>query len=119
MGERDFAAALESHLPKSLHTESDSLAWFFSDWVNGASVPQFVLKDVKITATGATGTITTAEVPRDFTALVPLYAADASGKLMLVAQITADEAEVSFKTKVPAGTTKVLLDPHHEVLRRD
>src|SRR5947209_4336935 len=119
MGERDFAAAFAAHLPKSLHTESEPLAWFFSDWVNGASVPRFILKDVKIAGTAATGTIMTTEIPKDFTAVLPLYAADASGKLTLVAQITADEAEASFKTKVPAGTAKIVLDPNHEVLRRD
>jgi hypothetical protein len=41
------------------------------------------------------------------------------GKQMLVAQVFADDPETSVKIKVPPGTVRLLLDPKHEVLRRE
>ncbi|GAC1646773.1 MAG: hypothetical protein NVS9B15_05100 [Acidobacteriaceae bacterium] len=120
IGEGELRQAFERVLPPRLKEQSsDALAWFFSDWVNGSAVPHFALEEVRITATAASGKIVTTQAPTDFTALLPLYALKQDGSRQLVAQVVADEAEISFKIKVPAGTSKLVLDPDHEVLRRD
>ena len=120
MSEHDLQAAFEKVWPRSIRYEnSASLDWFFHDWVNGVSMPTFELQGVKITASGtATGTIATKDTPKDFTALLPLYAEMADGSQRLVAQVFADEPEAVFKIEVPAGTKRLLLDPKNEVLRR-
>jgi aminopeptidase N len=120
MAEHDLQAAFEKVWPRSIRYEnSPSLDWFFHDWVNGVAIPSFQLQSVKISAAGtATGTIAMQEIPKDFTALVPLYAEMADGSHKLIAQVFADEAETTFKVKVPTGTKRLLLDPEKEILRR-
>ena len=120
IGEDDLQQTFEKALPSSLSRQgSSSLSWFFSDWVNGASLPHFEIKELKMSGATASGTIVRSEAPRDFTAVLPLYAESASGAHTLVAQVFADDAEEPFTVKVPAGTVRVVLDPEHEVLRRD
>ncbi|MEO8727074.1 MAG: hypothetical protein ABI383_13245 [Acidobacteriaceae bacterium] len=121
VGAADLRAAFEKVLPRSLNYEgAASLEWFSEDWVNGTSVPRFALTQVKIAPSGAaSGMIETTEIPKEFTALLPIYAEMKDGKRVLVAQVFADDPETTFKVKVPAGTIKLLLDPEHEVLRRE
>ncbi len=121
IGQSDLQSALERALPRNLRYEgAASLAWFFDDWINGASVPRFALSDVKISSTGAaSGTIATTGTPKDFTALLPVYAESKEGKQVLAAQLFADDPDFNFHIKVPPGTVKLLLDPKHEVLRRE
>ncbi len=120
---RDLQAAFEKVLPASLAYEGrKSLDWFFDSWVNGASIPQFTLEEVKITPAGAkvrvTGAIRQSHTGKDTVTAVPIFAVDPKGASHFLAFVFADDPETTFKLTAPAGTTKILLDPEEMVLRR-
>ena len=78
---RDLQAAFEKVLPASLTYEGrKSLDWFFDSWVNGASIPQFNLEDVKITPwrqhVRVTGVIKETHTGKDTVTAVPIFAVD-------------------------------------------
>jgi hypothetical protein len=120
---RELQAAFEKVLPASLTYEGKkSLDWFFDSWVNGASIPQFNLDDVKLTAVGAkvrvTGTIRQSHTGKDTVTAVPVFAVNRQGISRFLAFVFVDDPETAFKLAAPAGTTKILLDPQEMILRR-
>jgi len=121
VGTADIEREFEAVTPPSLRYEnSASLDWFFSGWVNGTVIPRFEFADVVIAKDGtAKGTIRSTETSRDLVTALPIYAQSADGAQTLVAQVFADDPESDFTIKVPAGTVRLLLDPKHEVLRRE
>jgi hypothetical protein len=121
MGLTDLQSAFENVLPRRLRYENTaSLGWLFDSWINGSSIPRLELRSIKLTAAGSgSGIIGMGDTPRDFTALVPIYAELADGKRVLVAQVFCEDTETAFRVKVPPHTTNLLLDPEHELLRRD
>ena len=110
-------------LPPALFYEGQkSLDWFFDSWVNGTSIPQFVLENVRlIPAEGKVkvkGTIRQDYAARDMVTAVPLYTADREGHFRFLAFAFADEATTEFELTAPAGTTDIMLDPERTILRR-
>ncbi|MGH9569900.1 MAG: M1 family aminopeptidase, partial [Candidatus Angelobacter sp.] len=119
----DLQVAFERVLPPSLEYENrKSLEWFFDTWVNGASVPQFKLSNVKLaTAAGkvrAIGTIDESNAAKDLVTAVPIYAMDGQGQTRFLAFVFADDAKTDFTLIAPPGTRQLLLDPENTVLRR-
>ncbi len=119
----DLQAAFEAVLPASLTYESKrSLDWFFDTWVNGASIPQLALEDVKISSSGSrskiTGSIRQSRCDKDLVTAVPIFAVDAQGKSRFLNFVFADDVNTNFTLYAPAGTKQVLLDPEGMVLRR-
>ncbi|MGH9569033.1 MAG: hypothetical protein ACRD4F_05310, partial [Candidatus Angelobacter sp.] len=94
----------------------------FDTWVNGASVPHFKLRNVKLTAAAgkisATGTIDESNAAKDLVTAVPIYAMDAQGQTRFLAFVFADDVKTDFKLTAPPGTMQLLLDPQNTVLRR-
>ncbi|MBZ5524836.1 MAG: hypothetical protein LAP21_21575 [Acidobacteriia bacterium] len=120
---RDLQRAFEQVMPPSLVYEGHkSLDWFFDGWVNGASVPEFSLENVKITAAGARmkvrGSIRERFADKDLVTAVPLYAQDKDGQLKFLSLVFADEAQTDFEIQAPAGTKAIALDPENTLLRR-
>ncbi len=120
---RDLQAAFEKVMPASLTYEGrKSLDWFFDSWVNGASIPQFNLEDVKLSPAGekvrVNGTIRQSHTGKDTVTAVPIFAVNAKGASRFLAFVFVDDPETSFKLTAPAGTTKILMDPEEMILRR-
>ena len=108
-------------LPSSLRFEGKkSLDWFLDGWINGTAMPKLELKSVKFTpkGTGTTvvGTILQKDAPPDLVTSVPVYAVSVGKQLTLLGRVFADGEESSFHLSAPAGTHKIVLDPHYTIL---
>ena len=122
MTAREMIQVFEEDLPRSLWYEGHkSLDWFYQGWINGTAVPRFELRGVKYTdkeaATAVSGVILQKDAPSDLVTPVPLYASR-SGKVVLLGRVFADGPETSFHLTAPAGTRKILVDPHQTLLAR-
>jgi aminopeptidase N len=120
---RDLQRAFEQVMPPALNFEGHkSLDWFFDSWVNGASVPEFSLENVKMTVAGAKvkirGAIRERFADKDLVTAVPLYAQGKDGQLKFLAMVFADEQVTDFELDAPAGTKAIVLDPENTLLRR-
>jgi hypothetical protein len=110
-------------MPASLGYEGKkSLAWFFDSWVNGDSIPQFSLQNVRMIPTAGklkiTGTIVQEHAAHDMVTAIPMYTVDAAGKSRFLAFVFADDAKTEFTLMAPAGTKQIVLDPEETLLRR-
>jgi hypothetical protein len=119
----DLQHAFEQVMPASLGYEGKkSLAWFFDSWVNGDSIPQFSLENLRMTPTGGklkvTGTIKQEHAAHDMVTAIPMYTIDAAGKSKFLGFVFADDAKTEFTLMAPAGTKQIVLDPEETVLRR-
>lgn len=119
----DLQKAFERVMPSALAFEGHkSLDWFFDGWVNGASIPEFSLEDVKIASSGAKlkarGTIRERFADKDLVTAIPVYARAKDGQLKWVSLVFADEETTEFTIEVPAGTKELVLDPEGTLLRR-
>ena len=120
---RDLQRAFEQVLPPELSYEGQkNLDWFFDSWVNGISVPQFTIEDLRIVPAArqvkVSGVIRQRFAAKDLVTAVPLYSTDASGKSQFLAYVFVDEQKTEFTLTGPAGTQDVLLDPENTILRR-
>jgi hypothetical protein len=120
---REVQEAFENALPPSLHFEGQrSLDWFFEHWVEGTAMPQLSLARVKLAARGkqvvATGVVEQKQGPALLVTSVPIYASIPGKEPLLLGRVFADGEETSFRFAVPAGTKRLLLDPHRTVLAR-
>ncbi len=117
---RELLDVFADDLPPSLRYEGkNSLDWFLEGWVNGTALPKLELKAVKFTPKGAgsvvSGTILQKDAPQDLVTSVPVYGVTA-GKPVLLGRVFADGAESSFRISAPAGTHKIVIDPHDTIL---
>lgn len=121
MSTRDMQRAFERALPKSLYHEGKpSLAWFFNGWVNGTAMPKYQLSGVhferKGTALRASGKLLQQDAPGDLVTAVPIYAEAAKGDLRFVSRVFADGEDTAITLTVPAGTRRLVVDPHGTIL---
>ena len=121
MSTSDFQRAFERALPKSLYYEGKaSLAWFFDGWVNGTAQPRYELAGVHFDRRGASVRVSAKllqkDAPAELITAVPIYAELAKGDLRFVARVFADGEETAFTLTVPAGTNKLVIDPHGTIL---
>lgn len=120
---QDLQRAFEQVLPPALAYEGQkSLDWFFDSWINGASIPQFTLADVRITSAGpqvkVRGIIHQAYADKNMITAMPVYGVDKGGRSYFISMVFVDEPDQEFQLNAPAGTTSILLDPQGSVLRR-
>jgi hypothetical protein len=120
---RDLQHAFEQVMPPALNYEGQhNLDWFFDSWVNGSSIPEFSLEDVRLTASGTKvtvkGVVREKYAAKDLVTAVPLYSTDHTGHSQFLGFVFADDATTDFQLQAPAGTKDVLLDPARTVLRR-
>ncbi len=119
---RDLQRVFEEELPPQLYFENrKSLDWFFDGWVNGTSIPRFTLGDVKVTSkpagTMVTGKILLKDAAEGLVTSVPIYAVG-HGNPVLAGRVFVEGPETYFRLRVPAGTKKILVDPHQTLLSR-
>jgi hypothetical protein len=120
---REVLQAFEDALPPSAHFDGrKSLDWFYEEWINGTAIPRFELGGVRFAPRGgkavASGRIFLKDAPETMVAPLPIYAVTARGRPVYVGRVFADGPETEFRINVPAGTTKLLLDPYGTVLRQ-
>ncbi len=120
---RDVLQAFEDALPPSAQFDGrKSLDWFYEEWVNGTAVPRFELADVRLAPRAArsvaSGKILLKDAPDTMVAPMPIYAVVGRGKPVFAGRVFADGPQTEFRINVPAGTTKLLLDPHGTVLKQ-
>jgi len=120
---RDVLQAFEDALPPSAHFDGrKSLDWFYEEWINGTAVPRFELAGVRLAPRAArsvaSGKILLKDAPETMVAPVPIYAVAGRGKPVFAGRVFADGPETEFRVNVPAGTTKLLLDPYGTVLKQ-
>jgi hypothetical protein len=119
---REVLQVLEEELPPAMWYEHrKSLDWFYDQWVNGTSIPQIELKGLryvdKSNSTAVSGVITQKDATEELVTLVPVYGVR-GGQPELLGQVFADGRETAFQLTAPAGTRKVVLDPHQTLLTR-
>jgi hypothetical protein len=117
---RELFSVFEEDLPRPLWYEGRrSLDWFVQGWVEGVSLPHLSLQNLKFVkkqlSTEAVGTILQNECPADLVTPVPVYAVSDHGTRLL-GTVLVDGPQTSFHFAVPAGTTKIVLDPHQTLL---
>lgn len=120
---RDVLAAFEDAMPPSAHFDGrKSLDWFYDEWINGTAVPRFEVSDLRLAPRGAgavaSGTIVVKDAPETMVAPLPVYAVTGRGKPVYAGRVFAEAPATEFRLNVPAGTTKLLLDPYETVLKQ-
>lgn len=115
-----FEKEFEEVLPRALWFEGHkSLDWFFDGWVNGTAFPQLELKGVKFSGSSGsrtvTGTIRENSSPPDLVTSVPVYGISGD-KQVYLGRVFAEGEATQFSLKVPAGISKLVLDPFRTVL---
>jgi hypothetical protein len=116
----DLQHAVEAVMTPSMALEGDrSMDWFFDQWVRGTGIPQYAVEfSVKPQGTGfvVRGTLKQNGVPDSFLAPVPLYAARAGGKPVLLGTVIASGRETSFRFVTQVAPKKILIDPQMTLL---
>lgn len=118
----DLINIFTAELPPSLWYEGrKSLDWFSDGWVNGSSVPEFSLHDVKFdskaAATVVTGTIKQEHAPQSLVTAVPIFAVVGARNIYLT-RVFVEGPETQFHVTAPAGCRKLILDPEQTLLSR-
>ena len=118
---RELIDVFAEDLPPALRYEGkNSLDWFLEGWVNGTALPKLELKGTKFTPKGSglmvSGTILQKDAPQDLVTSVPVYAVVGSKQTVFLGRVFADGEESSFHLAAPAGTHKIVLDPHETIL---
>jgi Peptidase family M1 domain len=113
-------AAFAENLPPALRFEGkQSLDWFEQSWVRGTAMPEFAIRNLKITpkasASVVSGILLQKEAPLDLVTSVPVYAM-VGRKNVFVACVLADGPETTFHLTAPAGTRSLLIDPNGTIL---
>ncbi|HXA49068.1 MAG TPA: M1 family aminopeptidase, partial [Candidatus Acidoferrum sp.] len=114
----DFRLLAAGFLPPK--SDDPKLETFFGQWVYGTGIPTVKMNySVKGVAPNVkvTGTVTQSDVDDDFTALVPVEIQIARGKSM-VQWVRTSDVPATFSVALKAVPLKVVLDPHHGLLRK-
>jgi hypothetical protein len=111
-----------SELPLSLSYEGrKSLDWFYEGWINGSSIPEFSLHEVKFVpkagAVVVSGNIKQEHAPESLVTAVPVFAV-IGGRNVYLARVFVEGPETSFHLTAPADTRKLVLDPELTLLSR-
>ena len=122
----DFKSVVQRHMTRNLNATGDGkVDWFFNQWVYGSAIPRYTSKfDVAPGAEGKfriKGSITQAEVPQDFRALVPVYVEFDKGQLFKVAEspmIGSVARDLDFEVRLPKRPNKISLNAMHDVLAK-
>jgi hypothetical protein len=113
---RELAAAYMP--PKS---DDPALESFFDAWVYGTGIPTLTLSysiKGKAPSVKLVGTVTQADVPEDFSALVPIEIQAARGRTVTEWVRTGGDGPASFTIPLKQRPLKVTLDPRDAVLRK-
>jgi len=118
----DFRKVLEEFLPsKARYEGTQSLKWFFDEWVRGSSVPEIELKHVvflqRRDAKVASFSVYQERAPESLVTSVPIFAELAGGDRVFLQRVFADGHETHLQIKVPSGTQRLLMDPEKKLLR--
>lgn len=119
----DFQREVEKFMTRSMDLEGNqSMKWFFDQWVRETGLPrysvQFQVKARKQEFVVA-GKLEQSEVREDFTAPVPIYGVRNGEKPYLLGIVIATGPETRFQFDTHSRPTKLLVDPHDTLLRRN
>jgi hypothetical protein len=119
---RQFLRLFEEELPRPLWYEGRrSLDWFYQGWVEGTSLPQYELKNVKYAdspdSTEVSGILLQKDAPDELVTPVPIYALQ-EGTTVRLQRVFADGPETAFHVRAPRGTRRVVVDPEQTLLLR-
>jgi hypothetical protein len=114
----EFRILASTFLPPK--SDDPKLETFFGQWVYGTGIPTVkmtysvkgIAPNVKVV-----GTVTQSDVDEDFTALVPVEIQVARGK-SVVQWVRTSDTPATFTVALKAPPLKVVLDPHHALLRK-
>jgi hypothetical protein len=118
MTTEDFRALASEFLPP--RSDDPKLETFFDQWIYGTGIPTLKLN---YTLKGRAlkwkleGTLTQSDVSDDFNALTPVEIQLPRGR-SITRWVRSSSDPVQFTVDLPQPPLKVLLDPHHAVLRR-
>jgi Peptidase family M1 domain len=96
-----------------------SMEWFFDEYVRGSGIPHY---KVQFTSRRSEkgfqirGKLMQDGVPRSFIAPVPIYAATALGRTILLGTVVATGEETSFTFTSATQPHKLVIDPHMTLL---
>jgi hypothetical protein len=96
-----------------------SMEWFFDEYVRGTGIPHY---KVQFTSRSSEkgfqirGKLKQDGVPRSFIAPVPIYAATALGRTILLGTVVATGEETSFTFTSATQPHKLVIDPHMTLL---
>ena len=116
----DFEQVIEQGMTPDMDVDgTKSLDWFFDQWVRGTGIPRFTVT-YRVQQEGNSfrvrGTLKQLEVPDDFTAFVPLFAANASGKPVHLGNVLTTGTSTSFQFTTRVSPRKILIDPQLTLL---
>ena len=118
----DFQHAAEKVMTPQMDVDgARSLDWFFDEWVRQTGIPHY-RAEFRAIPRGKSyllrGTLHQENVPAEFTAIVPLYAAGAGEKSILLGSVTTFGPETKFQFASAFPPRRILIDPLHTLLRR-
>jgi hypothetical protein len=119
----ELLKVFEAELTPALwHEGNKSLDWFFEGWIQGTSIPDLSLENVKYAPKGGgvlvTGKILQKDAPKGLVTSVPIYAS-LKGRNVLLGRVFTEDEETPFSLSAPLGTKKLALDPEATVLSRE
>jgi hypothetical protein len=118
----DFQHAAEKVMTHQMDVDgSGSLDWFFDEWVRQTGIPHY-RAEFRVIPHGKAylvrGILHQEDVPAEFTAIVPLFAAGPGEKSMLLGAVTAFNAETKFQFVSTFPPRRIVIDPQHTLLHR-
>ncbi len=118
----DFERAVEQFMTPAMDLEGNhSMDWFFDEWVRGTGIPRYAV-EFEVRPHGkeflVRGKLKQADVPQDFTAAVPIYAARPGSRPLLLGTVATTGPETSFQFVSVVRPRHLLIDPHLTLLCR-
>jgi hypothetical protein len=116
----DFQREVEAVMTPAMDLEGGrSMEWFFEQYVRGAGVPRYKVEFTsRHTDKGfqIRGKLLQSGVPHSFIAPVPLYAATAPGRTVLLGTVVSSGDETPFTFRADVAPHKILIDPRLTLL---
>ncbi len=118
----DLERAVEKSMTPAMDLEgTQSMAWFFDEWVRGTGIPKYSAS-FRVKPHGAgfliRGTLEQNGVPAAFLAAVPLYAVGATGKPVPLGTVIAAGPETRFEFTTRFRPRRIVIDPQRTLLCR-
>ena len=117
---QQFQQAVEMVMTPTMDLDDGhSMEWFFHQWVRSTGVPRY---SVKFTVRPQTngfqirGTLEQSDVPENFAAIVPVYAAAAGGKPVFLGHVVTSKTETQFQFSSRVPPRRLLIDPQQTLL---
>lgn len=109
-------------MTSSMDLESSrSMDWFFDQWVRQTGIPEYSVSfgvRPRESRFSVEGSLAQRNVSSVFTERVPIYGADAQGKLIFLGDVVTTGESTPFRFTARVHPLKLVIDPQHTVLCR-